>query len=57
MISDQLGKHLLKALSGSDNTAGDAGLTGRCRGAANRVSIPASKWHYLAHRKPGTPVN
>jgi hypothetical protein len=40
-----------------DNTAGDAGLTGRYRGAASRVSIPASKWHYLAHRKPATPVN
>jgi hypothetical protein len=35
----------------------DAGLTGRCRGAASRVSIPASKWAYLSHRKPGTPVN
>ena len=25
-----------KELSGSDNTAGDAGLTGRCRGVASR---------------------
>lgn len=46
-----------KQLSGSDNAFVDSGLTGRCRGAARRVSIPASKWHYLAHRKPGTPVN
>jgi hypothetical protein len=46
-----------KQLSGSDNTDSDAGVKGRCRGAASRVSIPASKWHYLAHRKPGTLAN
>jgi len=50
-------EHPTKQLSGGDNTAADAGLTDRCRGAASRVSLPASKWLYLAHRKPATPVN
>jgi len=27
---------------------------GRCREPGQH---PASKWHYLAHRKPATPVN
>jgi hypothetical protein len=48
-----------KQLSGSDNTAGRH--CRRCRpdgpvsGSASRGSIPASKWHYRAHQKPGTP--
>jgi len=36
-----------KQLSGKDNAAGDACLTGRRRRALSRGSIPASKWHYL----------
>jgi hypothetical protein len=46
-----------KQLSGSDNTAGDAGLTGRCRGAASRVSIPASKWDSTSEILPSTTLS